>query len=290
MNGRLIDVSASEDSSIFAFSAASFRRCVAIRSADRSTPCAFLNSVTIQSMTRWSQSSPPRWVLPAVDLTSNTPSPISSTDTSNVPPPRSNTRIVWSFSLSSPYASDAAVGSLMMRSTSRPAISPASLVAWRCASSKYAGTVMTAWLTVSPRYDSASRFSFCRMRAEISWARYALPSTSIVQLVPMWRLTERTVRSGFVMAWRFATSPTSTSPVFEKATTDGVVREPSALGITTGSPASSTETTELVVPRSMPTALGMGVASVWLGEIWLAEIRGRCGAPVPWDRVACAAR
>ena len=35
----------------------------------------------------------------------------------------------------------------MMRSTSRPAISPASLVAWRCASSKYAGTVMTAWLT-----------------------------------------------------------------------------------------------------------------------------------------------
>jgi hypothetical protein len=27
------------------------------------------------------------------------------------------------------------------------------------------------------------------------------------------------------------------------------------LGMTTGSPASSTETTELVVPRSMPTAL-----------------------------------
>ena len=35
----------------------------------------------------------------------------------------------------------------MMRSTSRPAISPASLVAWRWASSKYAGTVMTAWVT-----------------------------------------------------------------------------------------------------------------------------------------------
>ena len=28
--------------------------------------------------------------------------------------------------------------------------------------------VMTAWVTVSPRYASASRFSFCRMRAEIS--------------------------------------------------------------------------------------------------------------------------
>ncbi len=103
-------------------------------------------------MTRWSQSSPPRWVFPEVLFTSNTPSPISSRDTSKVPPPRSKTRIVWSLpSLSSPYASDAAVGSLMMRSTSSPAISPASVVAWRCASSKYAGTVMTAWVTGSPR-------------------------------------------------------------------------------------------------------------------------------------------
>ena len=131
--------------------------------------------------------------------------------------------------MSSPYASAAAVGSLMMRSTSRPAISPASLVAWRSASSKYAGTVTTAWVTVSPRYASASRLSFCRMRAEISCGVYALPSMSIVQLVPMWRFTERIVRSGLVIAWRLATSPTSTSPVFENATTDGVVRD--ALGV-----------------------------------------------------------
>src|SRR5438309_10066525 len=75
---------------------------------------------------------------------------------------------------------------------------------------------------------------------------------------PMWRLTERMVRSGLVMAWRLATSPTSTSPVLENPTTDGVVRAPSALGMTVGSPASRTATTELVVPRSMPTALGMG--------------------------------
>ncbi len=100
-----------------------------------------------------SKLSPPRWLSPAVAFTSNTPSPISSTDTSNVPPPRSKTRIVWSFSasLSSPYASDAAVGSLMMRFTSRPAILPASLVAWRWSSLKYAGTVITAPSTVSPR-------------------------------------------------------------------------------------------------------------------------------------------
>ena len=80
----------------------------------------------------------------------------------------------------------------------------------------------------------------------------------------MWRLTERIVRSGLVIAWRLATSPTSTSPPLEKATTDGVVRAPSLLGMTTGSPASRTETTELVVPRSMPTALGMGVPP-WQG-------------------------
>src|SRR3546814_15200036 len=74
----------------------------------------------------------------------------------------------------------------------------------------------------------------------------------------MCRFTDRIVRSGLVIAWRLATSPTSTSPPFEKATTDGVVRDPSELGMTTGSPASRTETTEFVVPRSMPTALGMG--------------------------------
>ena len=115
-------------------------------------PCDALNSRTNQSTIALSKLSPPRWLSPAVALTSNTPSPISSTDTSNVPPPRSKTRIVWSVSsLSSPYASDAAVGSLMMRLTSRPATLPASFVAWRWSSLKYAGTVITALSTVSPR-------------------------------------------------------------------------------------------------------------------------------------------
>ena len=103
MKGRLIWVSCSEDSSILAFSAASCRRWVAILSADRSTPSVSLNVLTSQSMIRWSQSSPPSWELPAVDLTSKTPSPISSRETSKVPPPRSKTSTVWSApSLSSP--------------------------------------------------------------------------------------------------------------------------------------------------------------------------------------------
>src|SRR6185437_9065146 len=63
---------------------------------------------------------------------------------SNVPPPKSYTAMVSSLPLSSPYASAAAVGSLMIRFTSSPAILPASLVACRCASLKYAGTVTTA--------------------------------------------------------------------------------------------------------------------------------------------------
>ena len=71
---------------------------------------------------------------------------------SNVPPPRSYTAILRSPSfLSMPKASAAAVGSLMIRLTSRPAILPASLVACRCESLKYAGTVMTASVTSSPR-------------------------------------------------------------------------------------------------------------------------------------------
>ena len=133
MNGRLICVEVVDESSIFAFSAASYRRWSAILSWLRSMPCSRLNSATIQSTTALSKLSPPRWLSPFVAFTSKTPSPSSSTETSNVPPPRSKTRIVWSASLSSPYASEAAVGSLMMRRTLRPAILPASFVASRWA-------------------------------------------------------------------------------------------------------------------------------------------------------------
>ena len=96
MKGRLMVVSCTVDSSILAFSEASLSRCTAILSFDRSTPCSFLKVSTSQFMTRSSQSSPPSWVLPLVDLTSNTPSPISRIETSNVPPPRSNTTMVCS--------------------------------------------------------------------------------------------------------------------------------------------------------------------------------------------------
>jgi len=103
--------------------------------------------------------------------------PFSSTDTSNVPPPRSKTRIVWSLSLSSPYAS--ARRRLVDDALHVEARDLAGILRpWRWSSLKYAGTVITAASTLSPRYASASVFSFCRIIALISGGEYCLPPAS----------------------------------------------------------------------------------------------------------------
>ena len=70
----------------------------------------------------------------------------------------------------------------------------------------------------------------------------------------MKRLMDEMVCRGLVMAWRLAGAPTLRSPLplSIKATTEGVVRAPSLLAITTGSLPSMTDTQELVVPKSMP--------------------------------------
>ena len=60
------------------------------------------------------------------------------------------------------------MGSLTIRSASSPAMREASLVAWRCASLKYAGTVMTALCTGSPKWASACCFSVRRISADTS--------------------------------------------------------------------------------------------------------------------------
>src|ERR1700733_9936031 len=73
----------------------------------------------------------------------------------------------------------------------------------------------------------------------------------------MKRLIEKTVFCRLVTAWRLATVPTSRSPDCVNATTDGVVRPPSAFSITVGSPPSSTALHELVVPRSIPIVLAI---------------------------------
>ena len=102
INGRLMFVSMVVESSIFAFSASSLNLCRAILSFRRSIPWSLLNSSASQVTIRISKSSPPRKVSPLVDFTSKTPSPISRMETSNVPPPRSNTAIFSSSFLSRP--------------------------------------------------------------------------------------------------------------------------------------------------------------------------------------------
>ena len=102
IKGRLTSVSLTVESSILAFSAASCKRCSAWRSWPRSMPWSFLNSRTMCSTTRRSQSSPPKKVSPLVERTSTTPSPTSRMETSKVPPPRSKTMIVSDDFLSRP--------------------------------------------------------------------------------------------------------------------------------------------------------------------------------------------
>src|SRR5687768_12187012 len=143
---------------------------------------------------------------------------------------------------------------------------------------------MTASVTFSPRYASASLFSFWRIMALISGGLNVLSLPSLTTMLsdfgslitsygtrpllrctsgsskrrPMKRLMLKMVFSGLVMACRLATWPTSRSPLLANATTDGVMRPPSALVMTWGSPPSMTATTEFVVPRSMPMILPMG--------------------------------
>ena len=184
-----------------------------------------------------------------------------------------------------------------MRWTLSPAILPASFVAWRCASLKYAGTVTTASVIGSPTNSAAISFIFARTIAEISWgARRRSPSliqaspfseastpngdtrlkrrtSSESKRRPIRRLLAKTVRSGFVTAWRFAIWPTSCSPWSVKATIEGVVREPSAFGMTCGSPPSMRATHEFVVPRSIPITFPIRVLS--------GKVRDYSSAPSP---------
>ena len=168
---------------------------------------------------------------------------------SNVPPPRSKTATCLSFCWRpNPYASAAEVGSLMMRTTSSPAILPASLVAFRWLSLKYAGQVITAFETGSPKKASASSRSSVSTIALISGGEYCVspswmrmsscgPATTVYgirgntscsafedQRRPISRLTATTVRSALVTACRRVSAPTSRLPLRAIATTECVIR------------------------------------------------------------------
>ncbi|ESS64158.1 hypothetical protein TCDM_07867 [Trypanosoma cruzi Dm28c] len=141
----------------------------------------------------------------------------------------------------------------MMRSTSIPAIVPASFVACRWESLKYAGTVTTAFFTCLPRYDSAISFIFdstieltssglnvfvsprnCTWITGLS-SPFVMTlkgqcfmsdcTTGSLNFRPMRRFASKTVFVGFIATWFFAASPIRRS-VSVNATYDGVVRLP----------------------------------------------------------------
>ncbi len=85
---------------------------------------------------------------------------------------------------------------------------------------------------------------------------------------PMKRLIEDTVFSGSRARVRWAGAPTSGGPDGGKYTTEGVRRSPSAFARRMGKPASMTPMRELVVPRSMPTIMGV---SFWRTGVGIYE-------------------
>ena len=174
----------------------------------------------------------------------------------------------------------AAVGSFIILTTLRPAITPASLVADLQASLKQAGTVTTALMTFYPRQDSAISFIFTRITALISSGEKILTGKPLilftlmqgleplstmskgrnflsyqmvqsVYLRPMSLLTSQSVRVGLTVAQFLAASPISRSSSVQ-ATTEGVIRLPSSLGMISTCPILKMPTQEQVVPRSMP--------------------------------------
>jgi len=132
------------------------------------------------------------------------------------------------------------VGSFKMRSTFSPAISPAFFVAWRCESSKYAGTVITLGDLLSklrfgigfelaqnePEISSGENHLSPIFTstppvapARISYGNHALSrcTSGSVNLRPIRRFTERWY-SWDSSRLPFCEQATSRSPLFESAT------------------------------------------------------------------------
>ncbi|OIQ80381.1 hypothetical protein GALL_378570 [mine drainage metagenome] len=122
-------------------------------------------------------------------------------------------------------------GSLISRSTLSPASRAASLVAWRCASSKYAGTVITAPTGSSPSVASARSRSSRRMsaatsigvfapcavrsatmpgRGSIAYGRAAVSMSAALR--PISRLADTMVLCGSSMRAASASQPTWRAP------------------------------------------------------------------------------
>ena len=89
------------------------------------------------------------------------------------------------------------------------------------------------------------------MIAEISCGEYFWSPRATVTSWPIFRLIDRTVRSGARTYWLRAALPTSSWPWASRPTTEGKIGSPSS-SRTTARPSRMTATSLLVVPRSIP--------------------------------------
>ena len=85
------------DKALFAFSHEALTLLKALALFFISIEVFLLNSPAQYSTNLLSKSSPPKWVLPFVALTSNNPSSRANKETSKVPPPKSNISTFSSF-------------------------------------------------------------------------------------------------------------------------------------------------------------------------------------------------
>ena len=166
----------------------------------------------------------------------------------------------------------------MMRTTSRPANSPARFVAARWASLKYAGTVMTAFETALPIRHSAMRFSSLRISALTSSGLLpdARRAGSWIASAPIQRFTLLMTRIESAALRLSALRPTSTFPSSPNQTTLGVIRFPSSSASRMGKPESTTPTAEWVVPRSIPRIIPLvsGGAEITYGTRKILPFEG----------------
>ena len=160
----------------------------------------------------------------------------------------------------------------------KPTILPASLVAWRWASLKYAGTL----------FDLLAQMRLGRLlhflqnegrdpRARIGFAVGLEPGIAVggannlignkllvfvdhrvVVATSNQPPDTKKVRLGLLGPWRLAGQPTRHSPTSVKAAMEGVVLCPIESFIIFGVISSITETRELVVPKSMPITFTTG--------------------------------
>ena len=163
----------------------------------------------------------------------------------------------------------AAVGSLRMRTTSRPASSPASRVACRWASLKYAGTVMTALLTGCAELRARPGPAAARRIIARDFLRPVLLVAEldlhVLAHLPLDRLDGALRGEHPLVAGRLADEQPAVLGQADERRQDrvAVLVEDDAAGRR-----ATTATSLLVVPRSMPTIRSAMIASYRATLTW----------------------